>query len=455
MENEKKFKQITNNDPDLVFRKIKKYKNDITITFFESLADGKSISKFIIKSILDTTEKINNIDDLSNIISNFKSKKIKDISECIFFLQNGFTIVYLSDNNEYLAFETKAKLSRDPSPSETESSVKGPKDSFVEDYQKNIGLIKKRIKSNDLKNEVMYVGKDTKTKISLMYINCDNTLIDEIKNRIKKIESFSVIDSNILKKYIDKEKKSIFPTIISTERPDMVAHSLLNNKPILVVDNSSYILVLKNNINDFIKIGEDLSQNNINTSITRILKYIALVIALLVPAIYISLITYNQEMIPTELLISFTTQRNGVPFPAFVEAIIMLMAFEILKESDLRVPSYTGSSLSIVGALILGDAAVNAGIVSPIMIIVIALTSISSLPFTEPDFINAIRYYRILFMIGGTTFGIIGVVIVFILFITKLSSIESFGEPYLSPFSPPNKRKLKDSIIKTSNKGDL
>ena len=171
-------------------------------------------------------------------------------------------------------------------------------------------------------------------------------------------------------------------------------------------------------------------------------------ISLLTPAIYISLITYNQEMIPLELLTNFAIQREGVPFPAFVESFIMMMAFEIIREADLRVPSFTGSSLSIVGALILGEAAVSAGIVSPIMIIVISLTAISSLPFSEFDLINTLRLYRILFMLGASFLGIVGVVIIFIYFIILLSTIESFGKPYLMPYVPTYITGLKDSIIK-------
>ena len=153
-------------------------------------------------------------------------------------------------------------------------------------------------------------------------------------------------------------------------------------------------------------------------------------------------------MIPTELLVNFATQRDGVPFPAFFEAIIMLLSFEILRESDLRVPGFTGSSLSIVGALILGDAAVQAGIVSPIMIIIIAITAISSLPFSEPELINGLRWYRILFMIGASMLGIVGVVIVFIYFIIELSSLNSFGKPYLIPYAPTYIVGLKNSLVK-------
>lgn len=207
------------------------------------------------------------------------------------------------------------------------------------------------------------------------------------------------------------------------------------------------MLIIPAILTDFFKTMEDQYGKNINVTFTRILKLLAFIIAIITPAVYISLITYNQEMIPPDLLVNFAIQRDGVPFPAFVEAFIMIISFEILRESD-RVPASAGSSLSIVGALILGDAAVSAGIVSPIMIIVIAITAISSLPFTELEFTNTLRIYRLLFMLGAVFMGIIGVVVVLIIFIIGLCDIESFGRPYLLPVVPFNLNGFKNGIIK-------
>ena len=251
----------------------------------------------------------------------------------------------------------------------------------------------------------------------------------------------------MVKNLIEKETKCLLPTIISTERPDVVSNALLEGKVAIVIDNSPYVLIIPGLFNDYFKTPEDFYAKNINTTFTRILKYIAFFIALLTPGIYIALITYNQEMIPTDLLINFAMQREGVPFPAFFEAFMMMISFEILREADLRVPGVSGNSLSIVGALILGEAAVNAGIVSPIMIIVISITAISSLPFTEPEMTNGLRWYRLLFMIGGSFLGIIGIVVIFIYFITKMASVKSFGKPYLMPFAPASLVGLKDGFV--------
>ena len=220
----------------------------------------------------------------------------------------------------------------------------------------------------------------------------------------------------------------------------------------IIIDNDPYILILPVTLNDFFKTPEDYYSKNINSSLTRILRYLSFYIALFTPALYIALITYNQEMLPTEFLVNFAMQRNTVPFPAFFEAFMMITCFELLRESDIRSSGFVGSSLSIVGALILGEAAVSAGIVSPIMIIVVALTSIASLPFNEYDLVNGLRWYRILFMIGASALGIIGIIFSFIYFIINLVSIDSFEEPYLAPFVPINFKKIKDSFVRINPK---
>ena len=430
-----KIKEETNNISDIVYRKKIINKQTIYIIYNEPLASSDKISDFIIRSLNNISQdkkiKKNIKEKIINNISNFKVKELNNYKDICFYLNSGFTILLIENVDGALALETKADLSRSISTPDTENTLRGSKDSFVEDYQKNIGLIKKRIRSNDLWIDDYTKGKYTNTQIGILYINgvVKKELVDTVKKALDKVDISGIISSENLKNLIEKENKSVFPTIMTTERPDVVSNALLEGKVVIIVDNGPYALVLPSVLNDFFKTCEDYYGKYKNVSLTRIVKFFAFFISILMPSVYISLITYNQEMIPTELLVNFATQRDGVPFPAFFEAIIMLLSFEILRESDLMVPGFTGSSLSIVGALILGDAAVQAGIVSPIMIIIIAITAISSLPFSEPELINGLRWYRILFMIGASMLGIVGVVIVFIYFIIELSSLNSFGKP--------------------------
>lgn len=449
----KKLKKETNEISDIVYREKIIDNQKIYIIYNEPLTSSDKISDFIMRSLNDISKnKVKNslLKTISNNITNFKYEIIDKYDTLCFYLHRGFTIILIENEKEAIVLETKGSIKRSISQPENENALRGAKDAFIEDYQTNIGLIKKRIKTNDLWIENVTCGKYTKTQIGIISINgvVKKELVEIILKKIKEINIDGIINSDNIKNLIEDENKNAFPTILTTERPDIVSNCLLEGKVAIVVDNSPYVLIVPVMLNDFFKTIEDIYGKSINVSFTRIIKYIAFIISILTPAVYIAITTFNQEMIPTDLLISFATQRDGVPFPAFFEAIMMMIAFEILRESDIRVPNPAGSALSIVGALILGDAAVSAGIVSPIMIIIIAITAISSLPFSEFEFTNAIRLYRLMFMFGAAFMGLIGIVVVGIFFIIKLASTKSFGKPYLIPFAPTYIEGLKNSIIK-------
>jgi len=453
-----KLKTDSNNMEEIIYRL--KYINGkkIYVIYSEPIVDSDKISDFIIRSLDTIDNKYKKDIDLftviKNDINNFKVKEINNYKDVCYFLHNAFTIILIEGSDSGLALETKGNLTRSIDKPSTDNTLRGPMDAFVENIQTNLGLIKRRIKSNNLWIKENIIGRYTNTKTCILYLNgvCEKEIVDKTDKMLKKIDIDGIVNSGTIKNLIDKETKSLFPTIMTTERPDKVCDALLSGKIVILVDGSPFALILPSVLNDFLKTMEDTYSKNINITFTRIIRYIALIITLLTPALYIALITYNQEILPTEFLISFASQRGSVPFPAFIEALLMAIAFEILRESDLRMPNFSSSSLSIVGALILGEAAVSAGIVSPIMIIVIALTAISGLILNEPDMVNGIRWYRILFMIGASFMGIIGIIAIFIYMITKLSSLYSFGKPYLIPFSPIDFTGLKNSIIKFPTK---
>ena len=447
-----KLKEETNNSSYIVYRE--KYINNIKIDIIynEVLTDQDKISNFIYRS-LDHIEKIYQekellYDVIKNNISNIKIKEINNYQDICKYLNNGFVILLIEDDYS-LALEVKKNLTRSIEKPMTETTIRGAMDSFTENIETNIGLIKRRLKTNKLWNEDMELGKYTKNKISILTIKglTDSKIKDNIINKLNSLEIDGVTDTGTLKHLIENETKTIFPTSITTERPDKVVSSLLRGKTVIIIDNCPFVLIMPVDINDFFLSQDDKDSNYINNSLTRILRYLAFFITVLTPGIYIALTTFNQEMIPLELLTSFASQRSTVPFPAFFEALLMFISFEILRESDYRIPNVSNSALSIVGALILGEAAVNAGIVSPIMIIIVAITSISALVIVEPELSNAIKWYRILFMLGGTTIGIFGIFIVFIIFTTNLCSINSYGKSFTMPFTPINSD-IKNSIIK-------
>ena len=447
-----KLKEETNNSSYIVYRE--KYINNIKIDIIynEVLTDQDKMSNFIYRS-LDHIEKIYQekellYDVIKNNISNIKIKEINNYQDICKYLNNGFVILLIEDDYS-LAVEVKKNLTRSIEKPMTETTIRGAMDSFTENIETNIGLIKRRLKTNKLWNEDMELGKYTKNKISILTIKglTDSKIKDNIINKLNSLEIDGVTDTGTLKHLIENETKTIFPTSITTERPDKVVSSLLRGKTVIIIDNCPFVLIMPVDINDFFLSQDDKDSNYINNSLTRILRYLAFSITVLTPGIYIALTTFNQEMIPLELLTSFASQRSTVPFPAFFEALLMFVSFEILRESDYRIPNVSNSALSIVGALILGEAAVNAGIVSPIMIIIVAITAISALVVVEPELSNAIKWYRILFMLGGTTIGIFGIFIVFIIFTTNLCSINSYGKSFTMPFTPINSD-IKNSIIK-------
>lgn len=442
---------------DIVTRIIEKNKRKIGYIYLESVSSDDKISDFLNKSIvnLDKKRPFNSFFELvKNSIFNSKVKVIETYEELFYHLASGFTIIVFDDEIQAIAVETRQKLDRGVTESTSETITRGPKDSFTENHNMNLGLIRKRIKDSNLWFEEVIVGKRTKSKVTVAYIKdiVPNYKIKKIIDELNDINIDGIIDTGYIRELLEKDQKSVFPKVISTERPDFACTSLLDGKIVILVENSPFVIILPAVLTDFFHSPEDNYQKPLNVSFSRILRSICFFLALLTPALYIALMTFNQEIIPDQLLISLAIQRDGVPFPTAIEVLLFVLTFEVLREADIHSPSFSGSAMNVVGALILGDAAVAAGIVSPIVIIIIATTSISELVFYDVDVIDAIREWRLLFIIAATFMGLIGFVAIFIIFIAKLSSLECLGTPYLTPFSPLNIKSLKDSLIRVSRK---
>lgn len=440
-----RIKKKLGNSSDIVERQI----NNITYIYLESVSSDDKISNFLNKSITNIKNFNDLLNKLENTIYNSHITTLNDLEECYYYLASGYTCLFIKGYTKYIAIETKTKLDRGITESSSEPLIRGPKDSFTENHAINIGLIRKRIKDSNLWIEDKKIGRRTKTKVSLIYIKdiAEPKNIKMIKKHLNNIDIDGIIDSGYIRDYLETKQKSSFPKMISSERPDLTCQNLLNGKIVILVENSPIALILPATLDDFLKSSEDYYQKSINATFSRILRYIAFFVTILTPALYIAVMTFNQEMIPDQLLISLAGQRSQVPFPTFIEVLIFIVTFEILREADIRSPSVSGASMSIVGALVLGDAAVTAGIVSPIVIIVVAITSICELVFSDIDMANAIRQWRLIFIFSTIFTGIIGIVIAGIILIIKLCSIESLNTPYLIPFSPLNINILKDSIF--------
>jgi len=452
----KKIKELNGNSPDITTREIKFGFKKIGYIYLESVSSDDKISDFLVKSItrLKKTSFLDNFftnlyEELKNNIANSKMKVIDNYDDMFYYLSSGFTIVLVNGFSKAIVLETRETLDRGVTEPTTETSIRGPKDSLTENYNKNLGLIRKRIKDPNLWFKEVIVGRRTKTKVGIGYIKdiADKTKVEKVIKKIENIDIDGVLDSGYIRDFLTNDERSSFPTIISTERPDLVSAALLEGKIVVIVENTPFALVMPGVLANFIHAPEDNYQKAINVSLTRILRFIAMMITVLAPGLYIALTTFNQEIIPDTLLISLAVQRAGVPFPTSFAVIILMATFEILRESDMRLPETMGTSISIVGALVLGDAAVNAGIVSPIVVIVVAITSVTGLLFSDMDIVNAFRWWRFLFIVFSALMGAIGFIVAGIIFITKLCSIETLEVPYLTPFSPLYTKSIKESII--------
>lgn len=435
-----KIKKELSPSKDYIFGKLLVKGKKIHYIYNEVLTNTENINKLVLQSLL----KIKSPKNLENKLPN-KTKIIKE-EEIVNHLNNGYLILI---QDKIYALEEKASLDRGITKIESELSLNGPKDSFNETYNNNLGLIRKRIKSKDLKVKELEIGKYTKNKTGILYIGTivKKDLVNHVLKNLEKINIDGIIDSSYLKESLENHF-NVFPTIIATERPDKATMALLEGKVVILVDNSPYALILPSLLMDFFHTTDDYYQKPINTTIIRIIRLIAFLIAIFTPAIYISITTRNYNLVPTSLLIMLKAGRTNVPFPAYIEALFMIVCFEILKESDIRMSTTTGSSISILGGLILGDAAVAAGIVSPIMIIVIAISSIAGLIFSSVELGNALRFYKILLLFLGTLFGIYGILIGAIILMRNIQTTEIFGYSYLAI----DQNEIKDSILKISSK---
>lgn len=451
----KKIKEENGNSCDLYTKIINIRNHKVAYVFYESVSNDDKISNFLGKSLsIDVRSKKDIFKDLfeslQNTIPNSKIKTVDNYDDLYYHLFSGFTCLFIEGYSKCIAIETKAKLDRAITESSSEPVLKGPKDSFNENFISNIGLIRKRIKDKNLVFEEIKIGRRTKTKVAVTYIKdiADDKKVKKLKKQLEDIDIDGIIDSSYIRELLYQNHASLMPKVVSTERPDLTCQSLLNGKVALIVENAPYILIYPAVFSDFFQSPEDYYLKPINSSFTRILRYIAFFIAILMPAFYVALTTYNMEVLPNQLLISFAIQKEGVPFPTIVEVLILIISYEILREADTRKPQIIGASISIVGALILGEAAVSAGIISPIVVIIISISAVAGMAFNDPDVINAIRFWRIMFMFAAGIFGIIGIFITGIIFTARLASYYSLDTPYLSPISPMSFKDLKSSLLR-------
>lgn len=377
-------------------------------------------------------------------------KKLPTVDAIFPALFSGSAIILIDSCNQALAVNVAGGEQRGVEEPTTQTVIRGPKEGFNENLRTNLSLIRRRIKSPKLASKVLQMGEITQTEVAMVYLDgiARKEIVDEVMNRLSSIKTDAILDSGYIEEYIQDSSYSPFPTLINSERPDVVVGALLEGKVAVLVDGTPFVLIAPATFTRYFQSSEDYYQRADISSFLRIIRFVAFFLSMLLPALYISITTFHQEMLPTPLLISLAAQREGVPFPAFIEAILMELTFEVLREAGVRMPRAIGPAISIVGALVLGQAAVQAGLVSAAMVIVVSFTAISNFVVPYVSLSISSRLIRFAMMILGGSFGLFGVMSGLMFLLIHLQSLRSFGVPYMSPFSPLRLSELKDVIIR-------
>jgi spore germination protein KA len=453
-ENISRLKEEVGNSSDINVRdfKIGAYKG--ALVYVDGLASAIAIADFILETVMETKVPDEPIDIFQYMLDKTMAlgsvQPINNWNQVYDSLFSGNTIIFLQGCNKAISGETKGWEKRSITEPTTQLSIRGPKDSFTETLRTNTALIRRRIKSPNLRVDSMKIGTISQTDIAIMYIDgiANEKIVGEVKERLNQINLDAILDSGYIEQLIEDQAWTTFPTTYHSERPDVVSSHLLEGRIALIVDGSPFALTVPALFIQFFQAPDDYySRFDISTGI-RMLRIIAFLIAVIGPSVYIAATTFHQEMIPTTMAIAIAAQRENVPFPAFVEALIMEVTFEILREAGLRLPRAVGQAVSIVGALVIGQAAVQAGFVSPVMVIVVSITAIAN--FSTPVFAMAIAARLIRFVLMGlaTMLGFYGIMLGLMFMSIHLCSLRSFGIPYMMPLAPFNLRNQQDAFIR-------
>ncbi|WP_342048820.1 spore germination protein [Bacillus sp. OTU530] len=461
--NLKNIKEALGNSSDVIIREFKMgelLQHQVAIIYINGLIDKMIISSSIIERLMSDVNGIENGESpppyqlftyiKENILTTGTAEDITDWNEMLLSLVSGQTILLIDGWDQVISCSAQGGELRAVTEPTIEPAVRGPKESFVEALITNTAMVRRRIKSPNLWVEMMMLGKITQTDVAIMYVKgiVNDNLLTEVKERLDKIDVDEVTGSNTIEEWINDSLWTPWPTVFTTERPDVVAGELMEGRIAIFVNGTPDPLILPATWIEFFQTAEDYELRWNIASFLRSLRVIAFLITLLGPSLFIAFISFHPELIPTSLLVSLSAQRHGIPFPVFIEALLMEFTFEFLREAGVRMPRPIGQAVSIVGALVLGQAAVQAGIVSSAMVIVVAGTAIASFTIPHVAMTDATRLLRFAMMMLAASFGLYGIGLGLIVLVAHTCSIRSFGIPYLTPFAPLIISDWKDTFMR-------
>lgn len=458
-ENLSLIKNLFGHNSDLLVREFNFGSNReirVALVYIDGLSDSNSISEailkpFVYRSLSDVQSSL--LPDSAYLmirdwlITSGSVKEAARIDEVLDYVLTGCSVLFIDGTSRALVVMVKGWKARALQEPKSEAFIRGPRDGFNETLRTNTALVRRRIKTPNLRFETLTIGRLSKTEVCVLYIHglTDPALKDEVISRLKRIDTDGILESGYLEDFIRDNPWTPFSLLDRTERPDKVAAALLEGRVAIVIDTTPFALVVPVVFSEFLQAPEDYYER---FDYIRFFRWLGLIVATLMPSIYVALSTYHQEMIPIGLLLSMAAGREGVPFPAMVEAVLMEISFDFLREAGARMPRSVGQAVGIIGALVLGQAAVAAGIVSPIMVIIVSLAAVASFMIPNYSASHAIRFIRYPFLILAGAFGMPGIFWGILVLLLHLASLRSFGVPYLYPLAPGVPAEWKDTFIK-------
>jgi spore germination protein KA len=455
-ENIKWYTELFGSSSDFTIRYLMTGKQGrIAIMYIDSLIDKNTIDQHVIREVNQLSKDIreSSLEKKEITVSTHKMMEVTTHKKVTELLLQGYSILFIDDRNIAYAAETSGGERRPVSESNVETVVRGPRESFNESWITNVGLIRRKIYSPKLQIYKKQIGQETKTTVVVLSVKgvAKESIVKEVISRLDKIKIDGVLESLYIEEMIeDPNGYTPFPTVFNSEKPDRIAAGLLEGRVAIIVDGTPVVLLVPTTISLFLTSNEDYYQRYDFSSALKILRMFTFILSFVLPGVYVALLTFHQEMIPTPLLIAITGQREGVPFGIAIEVAIMEITFEILREAGLRLPKTIGAAVSIVGGLVLGQAAVEAGLVGQATVIAVSLTAICS--FTTPSYNIAItaRLLRFVLLLLSATLGAFGLIFGLLFIFIHLNSLRSFSVPYLSPLVPFHKGNWRDLFIRVS-----
>lgn len=436
---------------DVKYREIMTSLGLCTLVFIDDLCSVQFISEYIVTPLGKKDYKCWSVEDvIPNVLGINIANYAKDVEDAILHVLSGDVVLLFNDHEKIIYCEVKGFVRRGVGIPVTESVVKGPREGFTELFVDNVSLIRRKIKNSDLKFEPIYVGNRSQTVVCISYIKgiAPDYLIEHVKDIVNKLDLKFILDTNYIEDALRK-KKSVFDTVGYTEKPDEVAAKMLEGRVAILVDGTPFVITVPYFFLENFQAPDDYYLNKYFVNFTRVIRWIAFFLATFMPGLYVAILTHHFALIPSLFVFRLAVSRAGVPLPTIVEVLIMMVAFQLIKEAGLRLPQPIGGAMSIVAGLILGDAVVGAGIASRITIIVVAISTLSY--FLTPKLYGAMSIWSLIITVVSSMFGLPGFFIVALVLIAKLADLDTGGYSYLFPLGSVETYKFKDIIFR----GDL